>query len=257
MNSFNFKMLAATLAVAAVSTMTNSVALAGGDYGVGNGSDGLDLSITKLASVRSQHQFSAPVSIPSKYEISHSDMLKLWQESSPTSKESLKGLWKEVAETASQNCECTNIKMEYDASGIKNHDGSVRMLRFKEILKPSNPFGRTQNGLVLSVELFNLGRSGEKVPDTNQGPYEVDSREPQFAQWGYNSNFDGLDKSAYFEYSCRLLRKDSNHLICALSAKIIDPKRYTPQFNACGKEANGIFLGFEKVPQKNNQPQSK
>ena len=103
---------------------------------------------------------------------------------------------------------------EYNQKGIKNSDGSPEFsLQIRSNIGSGQTNFAGETVVIPSVEILGLGEKS-----ANQGPNEVTlnngSHAACFAQYAYD---DAALTKSHYNYKCRLLRMDSNKMVCSLS----------------------------------------
>ena len=165
-----------------------------------------------------------------------SDLKPVYHAGTATNEAFLTGKWKLIA--AATSAACAKLQPDvYDPNGIKNPDGSLRELDFLLVKKLVLPGSRKPVTGDFAVKLNNLGISGG-----NQGPYEVDPNEPQFAQWPFLNATPELNKIAYYSYSCRSADNKDDTLICAVKFVLVDSKGLPPELVNCANENEFSFI---------------
>lgn len=219
------------LMILAVMVLGSSLAIAkAGDFGVGNGGDGLELSFDGA------RPLGAPTELPGS-RIRYSDLKAVWDQGLPLSEKVLLGRWRLVAFTTTKSCAYAGPDT-YNPNGIETTDGSIPTLEFKRLTKTVDDFTGAPPIQVFAVNLLNLS------PGSSQGPYPVNPLAPQFSQWGYTN--DDLDRDVYFEYSCRGVSKAENRIVCALALRSLQKENLSSNTLACGRENYGHMVGFAK-----------
>jgi hypothetical protein len=169
-----------------------------------------------------------PVSVSFSYD----DAEKYFKSGTVPTADQVLGPWMNVASVQLPGYNDYMIQNVYDATGIKNADGSLNTeLSFAQ----SKAFDDSVQSTVL---LLNLGSK-----DANQGPNKVNftSKGACFAQWSYSQS--DIDQSSHFDYICRLVHGNARKMICALNFQVDDSaaiKDYQKVFN--GRTV--IYLGY-------------
>lgn len=224
----------------------SAFALRGGDFGVGNGGDGLEMAFAGNATT-----LAAPAPI-SNEGMNYKKLKELWEQGVPLNEQILTGQWKLVVEAKISPACGDSDRAEQNINGIKNDDGSVTTLDFKTTYGGGNDFTGSPGRPMFSVSILNI-----IFKNLNQGPYKVDSREPQFAFWyylAYGTGINGRVRSeAYAELSCRGLRGNPNRILCSLSGKNVKSavdKNADPSWVDCVSSPAYGIAGFAKVTSK-------
>lgn len=168
----------------------------GGDFGVGNGGDGLEMAFGG-----STQGPSSPESLSVTYE----GLQKTWDKAKMISEAMLVGSWKEIARASDPQPSRCREEALYDSKGLKNSDDSLPTLQIRYMKKSELELTGEEVNSILAITFFNIGES-----NINQGPYKVRSEESQFARYRYdghgNIDKDGIDgSSSYVDYYCKLL----------------------------------------------------
>lgn len=183
---------------------------------------------------------SPPSPIDPSVPFRYSDLRPIYDSGVATNEAALTGEWKMLA--IATTAVCADLEADaYDPKGIKNGDGTVRVLTFQNIIKPSPPGSGQTTTPVFTVTLNNWGQDS-----SDQGPYVVNPNEPQFSQWAYSSN-GGAVNVAYLSYNCRLSAKEQNILICGLKLNITDRSGLSQTSLDCADSNQlGEFVLFSK-----------
>lgn len=175
---------------------------------------------------------------PDKGPIRYAALKDGFDRGNPTSEAILTGEWKLVAQAT--NSECGDFLVDStNLDGLKNEDGSAyatfEFARYADNTQTSNP-------LVFGVKLLNLGKLSE-----NQGPYAVDEKEPQFAQWLYS--YTGIMKDkAWITYACRAIGAKNERLICASKPGYADlTSAEAKNRKRCMDSGLGIMAAYKKI----------
>lgn len=178
---------------------------------------------------------------PSKVEASltYKELLPYFQHGTQASDSRLLGKWKHVATVSAPNCYGIDTT-QTDWSGIKNSDGTIRTLEFGYQSKKAP--GAESTLKILSVKASNLGSK-----NVNQGPYKMTANEPQFSLWGYDSTIRSSrpDRSIFFSYKCRIVKGNSNQLICGAQLNL-RLNIYSPSVTACSHDEIGFINMYER-----------
>lgn len=171
-----------------------------------------------------------PVTVDDR--LTYKDLLVAYEAATPSDFNTLKGDWIAIAITNSPACDVNYPNTDWN--GVKNADGSIFTLSF--FFQEKRVVGPQPVEQIPSVEVLNIG-----VRSESQGPYKVDSKEPQFSTWGYGSGKRGTD--SYFSFSCRLVKNTTNQLVCGnrLNLTTTNPN-YGDQKCASDQGQSGFFL---------------
>jgi hypothetical protein len=163
----------------------------------------------------------------------------LFNSGTPASKEALAGNWMLIAVGTTMACRNFNMSDSYQPSGIKI-GGRIMGLSFEEKTVVDQFSGNPSD--VFTVRLLNIA----STTPHDQGPYVVDPFEPQFAQYGYNTNTAAVRTDAYLSDSCRLVKDEPRKLVCVGQVHMSGSALNIPGATDCARSGPGIAFGYVK-----------
>jgi hypothetical protein len=173
------------------------------------------------------------------------ELSRAWDNGRPTSASVLEGKWQ--MKTSETSAACGNLNSPNRSSS--NPAVTPPTLEFGFDKVGGNSFtGDSPRGVFVVRSYNNYAIAG-----LNQGPFQVDSQEPQFSVWAYGSSVDNpsqpiQSRNAYYEETCRLLNGENNKLICRLRLVTLnDHFNNIDEVLACAADSSAAFSGYEKM----------
>jgi hypothetical protein len=187
-----------------------------------------------------------PVPPPPKKTVpKFANLMKVWKTGIVPTEDNLTGTWKVFGMIPGSQCQ--TIAPELWVSEEKRHPDPAfpwSSLLFQRVQSP------VDNKFYFTV--------AAKHYMDEQGPYRLESAEPQFSFW--ISGTSGPDKSAWFEFSCHLNAQNKEQLYCAVHLRLDNPKSggdvdgideptvWDDNAINCAKHNVGLFIMFFKTP---------
>lgn len=168
----------------------------------------------------------------------YADLKPVYVNGKSTSQAVLQGSWKMIAMASTAVCGFF-LKNTYDPAGIKNQDSSIESLTFDTYTVPAVPGSGEAAKSIFGVKVTNAG-----AKTANQGPYAVDSKEPQFSQYAYiyNETESHLSTGAYITNGCRISAADATILTCLQKLVITDTTNVASDSIQCANDAESTAV---------------
>ena len=195
----------------------------------------LALLFFSLAVMTARADSLPPQPAPGTAPLNYPTMQHLWRNGIPATAAILKGKWIKVAFTAYGN----NTRNQYSSTGIKNRDGSIETLDFQFRIVGKDDFSENPGQSNFTVVLSHLYSNAE-----TQGPYLVDPSEPQFARYAYDPATNDKNNDSYYSFSCRLLEKNTDKLVCSM---LLDEQFGHNTYETWNQDSPDYFVGYRKI----------